>query len=180
MKKRWFTLIEMLIVIVIIGILAWALIPRIWSARDKANDTAREANVRSLATAMVSYGMDHGYPATTESIWETPVCEEEDDENPGWSVPGSATRQNGCRLNVSLTAYSIPAGNFQENPTDNDTYFYNRSSDGAHFVIYSILSWWPDADDAGNCSTDTAGEAWGFDYATLNAETNWNAFCYFQ
>ena len=63
MKKRWFTLIEMLIVIVIIGILAWALIPRIGTARDKANDTAREANVRSLATALVSYGLDHGnYP----------------------------------------------------------------------------------------------------------------------
>ncbi len=58
MKKRWFTLIEMLIVIVIIGILAWALIPRIWNARDKANDVAREANVKSIATAMSQALMD--------------------------------------------------------------------------------------------------------------------------
>lgn len=71
MKKRWFTLIEMLIVIVIIGILAGALIPRIWNAREKANDTAREANVRSIATAMVQLWLDAGtYPATYED-WVT-------------------------------------------------------------------------------------------------------------
>ncbi len=45
--------------------MAWALIPRIWSARDKANDTAVESNVRSLATAMVNYGLENWpYPET--------------------------------------------------------------------------------------------------------------------
>lgn len=48
----------MLIVIVIIGILAAALLPQIGSARDKANDTAREANVRTLVTALVQFWMD--------------------------------------------------------------------------------------------------------------------------
>ena len=63
----------MLIVIVIIGILAWALIPRIGNAREKANDTAREANVRSIATAMVQYWLDQGsYPADTDyTDWTT-------------------------------------------------------------------------------------------------------------
>lgn len=61
MKKRWFTLIEMLIVIVIIGILAGALIPRIWNARDKANDVAREANVKSIATAISQALIDNEF-----------------------------------------------------------------------------------------------------------------------
>ncbi len=107
MKKRWFTLIEMLIVIVIIGILAWALIPRIGSARDKANDTAREANVRSLATAMVSYVMDHNTPATnTGTCWWNTAFRSH-------NVPGNNATLTGCELNIDLTTYSIPAWNFK-------------------------------------------------------------------
>ena len=60
MKKtlKWFTLIEMLIVIVIIGILAAVLIPKIGWAREKAEDVAVKANVKSYATAVVQYYMD--------------------------------------------------------------------------------------------------------------------------
>ena len=67
-QKRWFTLIEMLIVVVIIGILASALLPRLSSVRDKANDTARKADIQQLTTAMTSYVLDYGFPSTG---WDT-------------------------------------------------------------------------------------------------------------
>jgi len=67
--KRWFTLIEMLIVIVIIWILAASLIPRLTSAKWRANDTARKADIQQIAATLVAYQIDHGqFPATRWSI----------------------------------------------------------------------------------------------------------------
>jgi type II secretion system protein G len=63
-KKRAFTLIEMLIVIVIIGILAAALIPRLSNARGRANDTARKADLRQVSTVINAYQIDKGYYPT--------------------------------------------------------------------------------------------------------------------
>lgn len=64
--KKAFTLIEMLIVIVIIGILMAALIPRLSSARGRANDVARKSHLSQVATALISYQIDHG---------KFPVCD---------------------------------------------------------------------------------------------------------
>ena len=53
----------MLIVIVIIGILAAALIPRLSKARGRANDTARKADLSQIAASLVSSQIDKGtYP----------------------------------------------------------------------------------------------------------------------
>ena len=47
-----FTLIELLIVIVIIGILAVALIPRLTGAQAAARDAARQASVQQIANGV--------------------------------------------------------------------------------------------------------------------------------
>lgn len=67
--KKWFTLIEMLIVIVIIGILLSALIPRLSQARERANDTARKAHIQNIAAVLIAYQIDKWrYPTTAWSI----------------------------------------------------------------------------------------------------------------
>ncbi|MEI7477575.1 MAG: prepilin-type N-terminal cleavage/methylation domain-containing protein [bacterium] len=60
MRKHSFTLIEMLIVVVIIGILAAALIPRLQSVQARARDTKRKADLHQVATALEIYREDNG------------------------------------------------------------------------------------------------------------------------
>jgi general secretion pathway protein G len=56
-----FTLIELMIVIVIIGILAVALLPRVIGAPAKARDVTRKADISNLINAFELYAADVGY-----------------------------------------------------------------------------------------------------------------------
>lgn len=61
--KKAFTLIEMLIVIVIIGILASALIPRLQAVQARARDSKRKVDLRTIYNANEIYFLDVGkYP----------------------------------------------------------------------------------------------------------------------
>lgn len=64
-----FTLVEMLIVIVIIGILAAALIPRLTGIQARARDTARLTDIRNIQKALDLYYFDYGkYPRSDGAV----------------------------------------------------------------------------------------------------------------
>ena len=59
-----FTLVELLIVIVVIGILSAAFLPTILGAPEKARDAARIEHLGSIVKAIEAYALDNGgYPA---------------------------------------------------------------------------------------------------------------------
>lgn len=74
-KLKWFTLIELLIVIVIVGVLAVALIPRLTGAQARARDTARIADLRQVQNAIALYYADNWkYPGNELSAFPLTMC----------------------------------------------------------------------------------------------------------
>ena len=67
--NRGFTLIEIMVVIVILGILAMAVAPKLIGRTDDAKITRAKIDIGSLETALELYRLDNGkYPTTEQGL----------------------------------------------------------------------------------------------------------------
>ncbi|MCG7543706.1 type II secretion system protein GspG [Pseudoalteromonas ruthenica] len=68
-RSRGFTLVELLIVMVILGLLASIIAPRMFSKVDSAREGTAKAQMQVMATALDSYRLDIGYyPKTLDDL----------------------------------------------------------------------------------------------------------------
>lgn len=68
-NRRGFTLIELMVVIVILGILAGLIVPRIMSRPEQAKKLKARMQIESISTALKLYKLDNGaYPTTEQGL----------------------------------------------------------------------------------------------------------------
>lgn len=93
MKQKGFTLIELLVVVAIIGILASVVLASLNTARGKARDTKKMAELRQLQTALQAYFADNGvFPGTAGGTYHyhsNDNCPVTTPSYPLWSDPGA-------------------------------------------------------------------------------------------
>lgn len=113
--ERGFTLIEILVVILIIGILAAIAIPSFISEKGKANDASAKSYVRNMQTAQEAYYADNN--AYSNSLSSLQSIEPALNDTPGRTAPSA---RNTPRGGYTVTATS----------TSGVSYTVTRNADG--------------------------------------------------
>jgi len=68
-REHGFTLIELMVVIVILGVLAGLIIPRVMGRPDEARQAKAKIQMESMETALKLYKLDNGnYPTTEQGL----------------------------------------------------------------------------------------------------------------
>ncbi|MDB5186874.1 MAG: hypothetical protein JWM07_346 [Candidatus Saccharibacteria bacterium] len=131
-KQSGFTIVELLIVIVVIGILAAITITAYNGVQTKARDSARISKIKSIAKAIELYNTDNGrYPAIQDGNGRETTC-------------GSQTENWGhCDRNQTLAALLAPYMTIDptslSDATQGNYYYYYTSQSTDNYQTYGMM-----------------------------------------
>ena len=91
-KVRGFTLIEVMVVVVILGILAAVLVPKVMDRPEQARKTKARQDIRALEAALNLYKLDNYVYPTTDQGLEALVEKPTSPEPPSWKQGGYLDR----------------------------------------------------------------------------------------
>lgn len=120
-RKNGFTLIEIMVVIIILGLLAGLVLPKFLGQEEKAKVEVARTQIRSLEGALDAYKLDNGFYPTTDQGLEALIKRPESGRIPAkW-------REGGY-----LTPARIP-----KDPWTKDYVFLSPGSEGREYEIIS-------------------------------------------
>ncbi len=91
-REQGFTLIEVMVVVVILGILAAILVPKVMDRPDQARITKARQDIRALEAALNLYKLDnYVYPGTDQGL-EALIEKPSSPEPPNWKDGGYVDR----------------------------------------------------------------------------------------
>ncbi|MCJ7837622.1 MAG: type II secretion system major pseudopilin GspG, partial [Burkholderiales bacterium] len=91
--QRGFTLLEIMVVVVILGILAALVVPKIISRPDEARVIAAKQDIASLMQALKLYRLDNQrYPTTEQGLQALVVAPTTSPVPPNWKQGGYVER----------------------------------------------------------------------------------------
>lgn len=115
--QRGFTLIEVMVVVVIIGILGALVVPQVMGRPDQAKVTVARGDLKAVASALEMYRLDnHGYPGTEQGL-EALVTRPAEGA-PNWNAEGYLR-------SVPVDPWGRP-------------YLYLSPADGVPYRLYSL------------------------------------------
>jgi general secretion pathway protein G len=120
-RSAGFTLVEIMVVVIIIGILAALVVPQVMGRIDQAAVTKAKSDIRALQTALDMYRMDNFKFPTTDQGLEALVKQPADPTIRNWKTGGYLRNQQ-----------------LMKDPWGNDYHYVYPGSLGGEYDLFSL------------------------------------------